>query len=213
MLLGAGQKWRGLLSKPLSAEMVDFLVRRSGRMIEPLAPIVHVSNGACLPSVIDSDVPSERDCFKDLNETQLIRRRADILGTTAPFESVREQITEELNKTRLYFKWSVELVKDESQGTYRVVASPRCMNPLQGWIGRVGRRESKFLYSMTLPDWVLSLGFDRGSRLVSSLDESKSQKIYVQFSPKQVSDTGRTYVYVWRQNEDTRVFNDIAVCE
>jgi hypothetical protein len=141
------------------------------------------------------------------------RRRADILSTTAPFETMREQITEEFNKTRAYFKWDVELVKDEGQGTYRVVASPLCMNPIAGWIRRVGRSESKYVYSMTLPDWNLSLGFDRGSRLVSRSDESEKQKIYVQFSPKQANDTTRTYIYVWRQNETTRVFNDISVCE
>lgn len=213
ILMGPGQKWRGLLSQPLAPEMEDFLTRQSGRMIEPLAPIVHVSNGACLPSVIDSDTPTERDCFKDLNMTQMNRRRADILGTTAPFETVRQEIIEEFNKTRSYFKWDVELIKDESQGTYSVLASPRCMNPLDGWIGRVGRRESKFVYSMTLPDWSLSLGFDRGSRLVSRADESQKQKIYVQFSPKQANESGRTYIYVWRQNENTRVFNDIAVCQ
>ncbi len=212
MLLGAGQKWRGLLSQPLATDMVKFL-NNSGRLIEPLAPIVHVSNAACLPSVIDSDVPTERDCFKDLNVTQMDRRRADILSTTAPFEAIREQIIETFNKTRAYFKWDVELVKDDGQGTYRVVASPRCMNPLEGWIGRVGRRESKYVYSMTLPDWNLSLGFDRGSRLVSRSDESEKQKIYVQFSPKQANDTTRTYIYVWRQNETTRVFNDISFCE
>lgn len=213
MLMGAGQRWRGLLSKPLAADMQNFLVRESGRMIEPLAPIVHVSNGACLPSVIDSDVPTERDCFKDLNETQLNRRRADILNTTAPFEATRLQIVDDINKMRPYFKWDVELVKDESQNSYRVVASPRCLNPIEPWIGRVGRRESKFVYSMTLPDWSLSLGFDRGSRLVSRTDDSVGQKIYVQFSPKQVVASGSTYIYVWRLNENTRVFNDIAVCE
>ena len=213
MLLGAGQKWRGLLSTPIAPAMENFLVRESGRMIEPLAPIVHVSNGACLPSVIDSDVPTERDCFKDLNETQMNRRRADILNTTVPFEATRLQIVEEINKTRPYFKWDVELVKDDAENGYRVVASPRCITPIDPWIGRVGRRESKFVYSMTVPDWVLTLGFDRGSRLVSRTDDTEKQKIYVQFSPKQIASSGSTYIYVWRLNENSRVFNDIGLCE
>ncbi len=211
MLLGTGQKWRGLLSQPLPSEMVKFL-NESGRLVEPLAPIVHFSNGACLPSVVESDSPSERDCSKELTETQLNRRRADILNTKAPFEAARQQIIEEFNKTRTYFKWDVELIKDEAQNVYNAVPSPVCMNPIEDWIGRVGRRETKYVYSMNVPNWSLSLGFDRGSRLVSRIDDSERQKIFVQFSPKQAASTERTYIYVWNQNENARIFNDIGVC-
>jgi hypothetical protein len=210
VLIGAQQRLRGILSQPLDPALVTFL-NDSGRMVEPLAPMVHVSNGACMPSVIDSDVPTEAECLKDLDDSQMVRRRGDIINSPAPFEATRLQIEDEFNKQRGYFKWDVELIKEGTD--YRVQAAPYCMNPVEGWISRVGRRENKYVYSMNLSDWKLTLGFDRASRIVSRLDETDKQKIYVQFSPKDANTTGTTTIYVWRANESSRTFSNVRVCD
>ena len=214
MLQGADGRWHGILSQPLSDSMRDFLQDRSrGLLVEPLAPLVHVSNGACLPSVIESNVPTERDCFRDLDEQQVIRRRFEMLDNDGPYQASRVSIARQVDAVRGYFKWDVELTRQETGGPFHVTLVPRCLNPLEGWLERVGRREERFTYSMNLPDWRLSLGLDAGARFVGRLDGANSQRVFVQFSPKSVAETGRTTIKVWKSGQVAAEFRNITLCE
>jgi len=198
ILLGSQGKWRGIVSQPVDQGLLDFL-NNSGLLIEPLDPLIHASNSTCLPSVLESDPVTERECMKDLDTRQLDLRRADMLNAEAPYQTNRGAIQDQVNNVRPYFKWDVQLVRNNQDVSYSVAITAKCMNKISGWIDQVGKGTKKFTYSMQLPDWKLTLGFDHGSRLVSRVDDTQSQKIFVQFSPKNAWNTGKTEVSVWRE--------------
>jgi hypothetical protein len=206
VVLGNQGKWRGIVSQPIEKTMDDFL-RNSGLLIEPLAPILHVSNGACLPSVLDSDPVLERECFKDLDVRQVDVRRSEMLNADTPYQANRSAVQDQINAVRPYFVWTAQLIKNNSDNSYSVKIVPKCMNKVSTWIDQVGRGSKKSTYSMVLPDWKLILGFDRSSRLVSRMDESLQQKIFVQFSPKNAWNNNKTEVNVWRQGTQGDSYN------
>lgn len=207
-----GNSWKGVLSQPLSADLVRFL-SNSGRLVEPLLPLVHISNSACLPSLLEADVPVEQDCFKDLDLSQIDRRRAEMLSTEVPYEVTRKEIQDEVNLIRPYFDWQADLVKDEVQSSFKIALIPKCMRPMSGWIDNVGRGTRRVTYSMTVPDWKLILGFDRGVRLVSLLNTETTQRIFVQFSPRAAWSQKEVDISVWRESTVGRTFRNIPLCD
>lgn len=181
-------------------------------MTETLAPLLHASNAVCLPSIIESDPVVERECFKDLDYRQVDRQRSEMLNTQIPYEAARLDISKEVNALRPYFKWDIQLVKNPDEMGYLVKLVPMCMNKLNGWIDQVGRGTKRFTYSNVLPAWKLNLGFDRGARLVSRVDTTVKNKIFVQFSPRNAWNSGNTSVFVWVEGNPSTVYEDVAVC-
>lgn len=210
MILGDRQDWRGVVSKPLSAAL-ERVVRRNE--IEPLKPVLHVANGACLQSVLESDAPTARACFRDLDNDEIDARRSDMLTNLTPYQVNREAIEVEVNKIRPYFNWRADLIEDPTDGGYNVQLTPVCMRPINDWIDLVGRGTRRFVYSKLVPRWKLTLGFDRGARLISKTDTSETQKIFVQFYPRTVWNNKKTDMFVWREGNPASSFDDISVCE
>jgi hypothetical protein len=211
ILLSPQGRWRGMVSQPVDKTLVDFL-NNSGLMVEPLASLVHASSAACLPSVLESDPATERDCFKDLDYRQVDRQRSEMLNTEVPYQYSRGEIAKEVNTLRPYFKWDAQLVKNPNEASYGIKLVPVCMNNIKGWIDQVGRGTKRYTYSMVLPAWKLKLGFDRGARLVSRVETDVMNKIFVQFSPRTAWNTGDTNVFVWAEGTQSTVYEDVKAC-
>jgi hypothetical protein len=174
--------------------------------------LVHASSAACLPSVLESDPATERDCFKDLDYRQVDRQRSEMLNTEVPYQYSRGEIAKEVNTLRPYFKWDAQLVKNPNEASYGIKLVPVCMNNIKGWIDQVGRGTKRYTYSMVLPAWKLKLGFDRGARLVSRVETDVMNKIFVQFSPRTAWNTGDTNVFVWAEGTQSTVYEDVKAC-
>jgi len=174
--------------------------------------LIHASSAACLPSVLESDPVIERECFKDLDYRQVDRQRSDMLNTEVPYQEARAEVAKEVNKLRPYFKWDAQLVKNPDEASFGIKLVPVCMNNIKEWIDQVGRGTKRFTYSMVLPAWKLSLGFDRGARLVSRVETSVMNKIFVQFSPRSAWNTGDTNVFVWAEGNQSTVYDDVKAC-
>lgn len=209
-LLGPQGLMRGILSQSLDDEMSRFL-KETGLLIEPLESIAHVSNAACLQSVITSDPVLERDCFKDMNVDILDTRRSEMLNTDLPYQASRGVIQTQINSIRPYFNWKAELVKNTADNSYGVNPVPECIKPLKDWIDQVGKGTKRFTYSMIIPNWRLMLGFDRASRLVSRVDDTEEMKMFVQFSPKNAWNNGKTEIAVWPEGRQGKSYT-ISVC-
>ncbi len=210
LILGPQQGWRGIVSRPLSAAL-ERVVRQNE--VEPLQPILHVSNGACLQSILESDAPTARECFRNLDNDEIDARRADMLTNLSPYQVNRQAVEADVNQIRPYFNWKADLVEDSVNGGYEIELTPVCMRPIADWIDLVGRGTRRFVYSKIVPRWKLTLGFDRGARLVSRLDVTESQKIYVQFFPRNAWNVKRTDMFVWKEGMPSRSFEDIKACE
>ncbi len=211
ILLSSQGRWRGMVSQPVDKTLVDF-INNSGLLVEPLAPIIHASSAACLPSVLESDPVIERECFKDLDNRQVDRQRSDMLNTEIPYQESRIDIIKEVNALRPFFKWDAQLVRNPNDASFGIKLVPICMNNIKQWIAQVGRGTKRYTYSMVLPIWKLSLGFDRGARLVSRVDEETKNKIFVQFSPRTAWNNGITNIFVWAEGTDSTVYEDIKEC-
>ncbi len=186
--------WYGLVSQGIDARLANF-INQSGRLLQPLEPIIHASNAACLPSVIESDAVTERDCFRDLEYSQLDRRRAQQLEGPLLHRPNLERLAEQAApQLRSYFKWSAELGENSLEG-HPVKWVPTCLRPIRDWVSRVGTRQS-FTYSAELPAWKLDLAFSPRGKLVSRLTEAPARRLVVEFSPRSVRANGRTDVSV-----------------
>lgn len=210
LILGPQQGWRGVVSKPLSAAL-ERVVRQNE--VEPLQPILHVSNGSCIQSILESDAPSARECFRNLDNDEIDARRADMLTNLSPYQVNRQAVEDNVNQIRPYFNWRADLVENTENGGYDIELTPVCMRPIADWIDLVGRGTRRFVYSKIVPRWKLTLGFDRGARLVSRMDTTESQKIFVQFFPRTVWNSQKTDMFVWKEGMPARNFNDVKTCE
>ncbi|MFP5457180.1 MAG: hypothetical protein ACLGG7_00470 [Bacteriovoracia bacterium] len=211
MVLSSEGRLRGILSESVDKELTDFL-SNSGLQTEPLWPMTYVSNAACLPSVLESDPVTEIECLKDLDYRQIDRQRSGMLDTERLYGEARAKISKEFNALRPYFRWNVELYRADDDLDFSVRLVPICMNKIADWIGLVGRGTKRTTYSDVIPDWKLSLGFDRSARLVTGQSDEKKFKLFVQFSPRSAWNTKTTDIFVWREGTQSTVYRDVPEC-
>lgn len=212
-ILDSKGKWQGIYSGPLNSEVMSFL-NTSRRLVEPLMSIGHVSNTVCLPALIDSDPVTKKECFRDLDTTQLDLSRAALLGNPTSHENARVLIGEEASNKKPYINWDAELVPStDMQGSFDVRLTPKCLKPVRNWIRIFRNPPSKLTYSMTLPDWKLSVGFDRAAHIVTRLDTSGKQTVNVEFSPSSARSGRSSYVKVWTGNNTQNYRSVTESCE
>lgn len=212
-ILGSRGKWRGIYSGPLSSEVMSFL-NTSDLLVEPLMSIGHVSNTVCLPALIDSDPVVKKECFRDLDETQVSSSRRLLIEDPSSHEAARVQIAQEASNNKPYINWDAELVPSSGrQGSFEVRLTPKCFKPVRNWIRNFRDPPSKWTYRMYLPDWKISLGFDRAARIVTKLDTSFKHYVNVEFSPRSARSGRSSYVKVWTGNNTQNYRSVTESCE
>jgi hypothetical protein len=194
-LVNSQGKWVGIFSRPVNVSLIDFL-NTSGLLIEPLRPMAHISNAACLLALVDSDPVVRQNCSRSLTTSQYDQAMAAMLRDPSPHEAQREAIRRLANESRAYFKWRVDLIADGNNG-FTVKLVPVCMNPINTWIRRMGNPTfESFRYAIELPATRFVIGFDHAARIVSRPVDEGAQRVFVRFSPRSAARERQTSVQV-----------------
>lgn len=184
-LLNEAGGWVGTYSLPVDPTIIDFILNQN-RMTETLLPVGHVSNAACLPSLVDSNMPARRECGRSLNTDIFDVQRDSQLHDPAVFAGRLRELERLANATRDYLQWKGELVAHPEQG-FRIKLVPDCFKNVDAWVSRFGRNpDESEPYTMELPDWQLVMGHDSGLRLAPFILQAPVRRIRVNFSPRAV---------------------------
>lgn len=212
-LLNDRGKWLGLVSGPVNQGVLDY-VAHSGLLTEDLLPLLQVGNGACIPSLLDGDNVTHRECFRDLGSAEMTRQRASMLSNLATHESTRVRLEKQVNALRPFVQWKLVIVPSPSGGPSTTQVVPVCIRPSGEWLNQFRNRKPPAAYTfyMTIPDWRFAIGFDGKVRLVSRLDSTQNQTISTKFYPKGALSSHTSDFTVRDGNGNTNSYEKVPFC-
>ena len=213
IILNDKGNWQGVFSGNLDSAMMNFM-NTSGYLVERLMSIGHVSNTVCLPALRDDNPVVREECLRDLDYTQLDRRRGEMLSAPSSHAVAIANIEKTVSDMKPYINWKVELVQDgDRPGNFRVRLKPKCLKPVNDWIRRFSNPPSSFRFTLTIRDSRLSIGLDRAGRIVSKIDDSRTKNVEVTFSPSNARSSRSSSVRV-ASGTEVRNYNSVTeTCE
>lgn len=169
---------------------VGTFITNTNLMIEPMAPIHHVANTACVrtPRMFNTSGLNP-ECRKGISTALLDRYRDQLLNSKKIHAKNMNDIKDELETPEKYFKWKVSFLMDSKGKSYEPhFGKPRCFFDIKSWIDefkRVGGRiRSWSTIEVDVPNFRLETKLDRKLKPISFVADKGSKKYKVSFNPR-----------------------------
>jgi hypothetical protein len=198
----------GIVSAPISQEMVE-IFEDDDLMTEEASPIVHVTNVSCLgrPGQVDKQSGKNPGCRRSINRKLLADLQSKLISSEELFAETKRRVSNDVLNYNNYFKYEVEMEYTEDADNmfvrwFEPKLKPVCFDNYEEWIGRRPFRswfkyKSKYIYYPSHGNWRIYLKFDRYFYpQARALRDIGSKEYVVQFSPKDLKESGQSTVFV-----------------
>lgn len=189
----------GIFSEKLD-EGVGSYITNTNLLIEPLAPIHHVANTACLKLPKDDSTEINKECSKQISMKILDRKRAQILKSKEIHKKNMENIKYDLENPLKYFKWNVEFHSDFKGIRHEPhFARPNCFFDIDLWVyefSRWGRIREWASIRVDVPNFVIETKLDRKLKPFSFVSEQGRKEYTVSFNPRYAFNMRNTTVHI-----------------
>lgn len=168
---------------------VDTFITNTNLLIEPMAPIHHVANTACMktPKMFNTS-GLNKECRKGISTALLDKYREQLLNSKKIHAKNMNDIKDELETPERYFKWKINFLKDAKGKSYEPhFDKPKCFFDINSWIDefkRVGRIRSWGTVEIDVPNFKLETKLDRRLKAISFVADKGSKKYFVSFNPR-----------------------------
>lgn len=169
---------------------VHSYVTNSDLMIEPIAPIQHIANTACVNLPKDHEISRiNPECKKDISTVLLDKHRINILKSKNVHKKNMQDIKDELETPTKYFKWSVDFFVGSKGRSYEPhFVKPKCFFDIKTWVWEFTRRGGRIRawgsYTIDVPNIKLETKLDRKLKPISYISEKGSKTYKVSFNPR-----------------------------
>ncbi|HXH74285.1 MAG TPA: trypsin-like peptidase domain-containing protein [Bacteriovoracaceae bacterium] len=197
-ILDARGRVRGMVSEMMDPKLREEL-ESTGFLTQKLKPMFHATNFSCAPTIFDAAVEDERECTKVIDQGELSRARRDMLNERNDFfESKRKQLEERISSENRFMNFTVTLVADGD--IKRAVITPRCFKDVQGWIYVINTSRGNYTFEVSFPEVGMRRTMDAEGRLGAIETDHGKLNYFIQFSAKQLRNSGHSDVYFWNNN-------------
>ena len=200
---------RAIISTGISTKLRDYL-GSTGLLLKPLREMVHATNFACAPTLENSDVLDERECFKDMRYSKVDDLRAAMLSTTALFSEMRAKFEESLEAKSPYLRFGVKMIpKGDIQETE---IYPKCFKPLSAWLATLSGTRNNYVFEISLPFKSFRRAMDANGRIQGVIQDMPVRKYFMQFSMKSLRSNKTSTVFMWNDSENRTYQNMNETC-
>lgn len=208
----------GLFSGKLDKGVGSY-VTNTNLMIEPMAPIHHIANTACVKLPKSYDLAGVNpDCKKGITTALLDKYRNKILKSKLIHKKNMEDIKDELESPIKYFKWKVDFFVDSKGHSYEPhFVKPKCFFDIKTWIAEFTRRGGRIrpwtTVKIDVPDFRLETKLDRKLKPISYINHKGSKTYSISFNPRYAYYQNNTVVQIKSEflgREHDQRFDDIT---
>lgn len=198
---------------------VSSYISNSNLMIEPMAPIHHIANTACVKLPKHYDVAGVNpECKKSITIDLLDKYRSKILKSRLIHKKNMDDIKDELETPVKYFKWKVDFFVDSKGRSYEPhFVKPKCFFDIKTWIGEFTKRGGRIrpwaTVKVDVPNFKLETKLDRELKPISYITDTGTKTYTISFNPRYAYYQHNTVVQVKSEflgREREQRFDDIT---
>jgi hypothetical protein len=187
----------GIFSSKLD-KGVNSYIESANLLVEPMAPMHHVANTACLN--INTPTSQNQECKKIMNIALLDKERRELLFSKNIHEQNLNDITSELEQPTKYFKWKVSFYADATGKSYEPhMERPKCFFAIETWINEFSRRGRIWEWTtieVEFPNYMVETKLDRKLRPLSFVANRGTKSYSVSFNPRYAFNLKNTNVNI-----------------
>lgn len=208
----------GIYSGNLDKGVASY-VMNANLMIEPMDPIHHIANTACVKLPKSYGVATVNpECKKDISTAKLDKYRNNILKSKLIHKKNMDEIKDELETPIKYFKWSVDFFVDSKGRTYEPhFVKPKCFFDIKIWISEFSRRGGRVrpwtTIKVDVPNFKLETKLDKKLKPISYISSNGVKTYTVSFNPRYAYYQNNTVVQIKSEflgREHEQHFDDIT---